>query len=114
MPNKQIDPLKPGFFAGFLMQIKLVIRLMQDARINPFLKLLPFAGILYFVIPDLLIGPIDDAALLLGGSYLFIELCPPQIVAEHLHQLRFEHTKDRQENQVDENVVDGEFRDIDK
>ncbi len=114
MSNKKIDPYKPGFFSGLIIQTKLVVRLIKDTRINPLLKLLPFAGILYFVFPDLLIGPVDDAAILFGGSYLFVELCPSGIVAEHMHQLQFERSKNQQEKQIDENVIDGEFRDIDK
>ncbi len=114
MLNKKIDLNKPGFFSGLIIQLKLVILLMKDRRINPLLKLLPFAGILYLVFPDLLIGPVDDAVILFGGSYLFVELCPSAIVAEHMHKLHTEHSKSRQEKQIDENVIDGEFRDMDE
>ncbi len=114
MPDKNINPRNFGFISNFVIQVKLVIRLMKDNRISPFLKILPFGGILYFVLPDLLIGPIDDAALLLGGSYLFLELCPPEIVAEHLQQLQFERTQGRDGNRDNEAIIDAEFRDIDK
>lgn len=113
MPDKNINPRNFGFISNLVIQIKLVIRLMKDNRISPFLKILPFGGILYFVMPDLLIGPIDDAALLLGGSYLFLELCPPQIVAEHLQQLQFERSQVNDTKPANDAVIDAEFRDID-
>jgi hypothetical protein len=33
-------------------------------------------------------GPIDDAAMLGLGCYLFIELCPKDVVEEHIQQLK--------------------------
>jgi len=83
MPDRNINPLRVKFLSEFVVHVKLVFRLMKDKRINPFLKILPFGGLVYLIIPDLLVGPIDDAALLLGGSYLFLELCPQKIIDEH-------------------------------
>src|SRR5665648_493879 len=87
MPDRNINPKKLGFVSEIAVKAKLVIRLMKDKRINPLLKLLPFAGLLYLVFPDFLIGPIDDAAILFAGSYLFLEVCPQAIVQEHLQAL---------------------------
>lgn len=60
---------------------------MRDPRINPLLKLLPIGAILYLVIPDFIIGPIDDAFILWLGTTLFVELCPQHIVDEHWAEL---------------------------
>lgn len=114
MPNKNLSPNQNGFLGGLIIQVKLVLRLMKDNRINPLLKLLPFLGVVYLIFPDLLLGPIDDAALLLGGSYLFVELCPAQIVAEHMQQLQFENRSKAKDKEIDENVIDGEFHDLDR
>ena len=42
------------------------------------------------LIPDIalpVIGELDDAAILWLTNYLFIELCPPNIVQEHVKKL---------------------------
>ncbi|NTW45258.1 MAG: hypothetical protein HGB14_12725 [Anaerolineaceae bacterium] len=114
MPDRNINPLRVKFLSEFVVHVKLVFRLMKDKRINPFLKILPFGGLIYLIIPDLLVGPIDDAALLLGGSYLFLELCPQKIIDEHLQQLRLDSSKDQTDDRKDENIIDAEFRDVDK
>ena len=114
MPDRNINPMRVKLLSEFVVHVKLVFRLMKDKRINPFLKILPFAGVVYLIVPDLLVGPIDDAALLLGGSYLFLELCPQKIMEEHLQKLRLDSSKDQTDELKDENIIDAEFRDIDK
>jgi hypothetical protein len=114
MTGRNINPLKFKFLSEFLVQVRLLLRLMGDKRVNPFLKILPFAGLIYLIFPDFLIGPIDDAALLLGGSYLFLELCPPDLVEEHLNQLRLESSKRKQTLADEENIIDAEFHDVDE
>ncbi len=90
MPDSE-SPRLPGpsrgFFRQTALQVKLVWRLMRDRRVNPLLKLLPIATVVYVFIPDILPGPIDDTAIVLGGLWLFIELCPDEIVAEHMRDL---------------------------
>jgi uncharacterized membrane protein YkvA (DUF1232 family) len=42
------------------------------------------------IIPDIalpVIGELDDAAILWLTNYLFIEMCPPEIVREHVKAL---------------------------
>jgi hypothetical protein len=68
-----------------------------DSRVSPLIKLLPVGTVVYFLFPDLLPGPIDDAAIMWLGAYLFVELCPPEVVQEHMDALRL--------------VVPGELRD---
>jgi uncharacterized membrane protein YkvA (DUF1232 family) len=76
-----------GFFDGLSLKIRLILRLLRDPRVNPLLKLLPIGAVLYLVIPEPIIGPIDDAFILWLGSTLFVELCPNEIVQEHWEAL---------------------------
>jgi hypothetical protein len=101
-----IDP-KSGIFNDLATRIKLILRLIADPRVSPFLKLLPVGSVLYFLIPDIAPGPIDDVAVIWLGAYLFVEMCPPDIVQEHMDALK----------QVvpgewsDPDIVEGEFVD---
>ena len=117
MKNRNRPKLTSSFFSTIADEIRLVLRLMADRRVNPFLKLLPIGTVLYFFIPDLILGPIDDALILGIGTYLFIELCPPHIVEEHREALKnmvdsklSEVDKDRIPIYEDE-IIEGEFRD---
>ncbi len=76
-----------GFFQNLTMRIKLILRLMADKRVNPLVKLLPLGALVYLVFPDLAPGPIDDGVVLWLSTYLFVELCPPEVVAEHMTHL---------------------------
>jgi hypothetical protein len=117
MKNRNRPKLTTSFFSTIADEIRLVLRLMADRRVNPFLKILPIGTVLYFFIPDLILGPIDDALIMGIGTYLFIELCPPHIVEEHREALRnivdsklSEVDKDRIPIHEDE-IIEGEFRD---
>jgi hypothetical protein len=88
-----------GFFKDLTLRIKLILRLMGDRRVNPLLKILPLGAVVYLFVPDLVIGPLDDAAVIWLGSYLFVELCPPAVVSEHMRALT--------------SVVDAEWRELD-
>ena len=113
--DQSISQYQGGFFQGVSTQIKLIIRLMGDRRVNPFLKLLPVGALAYLVIPDIAIGPIDDALVIWLGTYLFVELCPQAIVDEHRQRLERElaANSDAQSKSGDtindEEVVDAEF-----
>ena len=106
-----------GIFNTLADEIRLVIRLMADRRINPLLKLIPIGTIIYFFVPDLILGPIDDALILGAGIYLFIELCPPAIVDEHRLELRNIVNNDVQKADnhripiYEDEIIEGEFRD---
>jgi uncharacterized membrane protein YkvA (DUF1232 family) len=71
--------------------LKLFSRLVKDPRVSLSPKLL-LVGILAYVIlptdilPDFLIGvgQLDDLAVILSGLRLFLRLCPPELVREHL------------------------------
>ncbi len=80
-------PQNRGFLQDLTLRIKLIMRLLGDGRVNPLIKLLPIGSLIYLVMPDIAPGPIDDAAVIWLATYLFVELCPPAVVEEHLEAL---------------------------
>ena len=107
-----------GFFTNMGLRIKLIFRLMGDPRVNIFLKLLPIASLIYLIIPapippDFIPLPIDDALIIWVATYLFVELCPPDVVQEHMKALNMEipgKWRDPSDEIDDENIIDAEFR----
>jgi hypothetical protein len=86
--NRNIITSRGGFFQGLSDRVRLIMRLLADPRVSPWLKLMPIGSLIYLIVPvDLAIGPIDDAAIIWLGTYLFVEMCPPDVVAEHLQAL---------------------------
>jgi uncharacterized membrane protein YkvA (DUF1232 family) len=101
-----------GVVRNILNQLKLIFRLMGDRRVSFLAKLVPVGALIYLVSPiDAIsipvIGVVDDAALLWLGSYIFTELCPPEVVAEHMKALNSNLTSG-----ADNDVVDGEATDV--
>ncbi len=114
MTENKKKPIKAdgGFFQNISNEIRLVMRLLADPRVSWWLKMMPFASLVYFIFPDIAPGPIDDAIVIGIGVYLFVELCPPEIVEEHREALRNMITgqwKDPEPDQEPE-VVEGEFK----
>ena len=81
---RTIAPYGGGVFQGLANRIKLILRLIGDSRVSPLLKLIPVTSLVYLIFPDIAPGPIDDAAIIWLSTYLFVELCPPEVVQEHL------------------------------
>lgn len=103
-----------GFFEELVLRIKLILKLMGDRRVSLLLKFLPVGSLGYLVWPLDIPGPIDDAALLGLAMYLFIELCPPEVVEEHLKNLRSVIPAEfRDPPAHSAEVVDGEYREVD-
>ncbi len=110
-------PPQGGMIRDFVLRVKLILRLMGDKRVSPWLKIVPVAGLAYLIspidlIPDIVlpvIGELDDAAVLWLTNYLFIELCPPEIVAEHVKALGA-NAKRAQDDEDD--VIDAESVEI--
>jgi uncharacterized membrane protein YkvA (DUF1232 family) len=93
MSNSSVPALPPasgGLFVDLARQAKLIFRLMGDRRVNFMLKLLPVASVAYLLLPaDVVpIIPLDDALVLWLVNYLFVELCPNDVVAEHRAKLQ--------------------------
>lgn len=110
MANKRdiMIPPQGGIIRDFVLRVKLILRLMGDKRVSPWLKIIPVAGLAYLVspidlIPDIVlpvIGELDDAAVLWLTNYLFVELCPPEVVAEHVKALSANASTHREEDDV--------------
>jgi uncharacterized membrane protein YkvA (DUF1232 family) len=71
--------------------LKLFSRLVRDPRVALGSKLVPLGVLGYLILPlDLLpdvflvLGQIDDLIVILVGLRLFIRLCPPEVVHEHV------------------------------
>jgi uncharacterized membrane protein YkvA (DUF1232 family) len=86
---------EPGFWRDMWQQLRLVLHLLREPEVPFYLKLLPFAGLIYVLFPfdlvtDLVpvIGQLDDVTALLVSSKVFIELAPPQVVARHMRAIR--------------------------
>ncbi|HSJ89451.1 MAG TPA: YkvA family protein [Anaerolineales bacterium] len=111
--RKLITNPQGGMMKSFIKQIKLIGRLMGDSRVSPFVKILPIASLAYLISPvDLLpgvvfpvIGALDDAAIMWIGSTLFVQLCPDNVVKEHMDDL------DMISGDADD-IVDAESRDV--
>lgn len=111
-PNQIVSATpQAGVVRNILNQLKLIFRLMGDRRVNIFSKLIPVGALAYLIFPgdgDLvlpIIGLVDDAMLLWLGSYVFTEMCPPEVVAEHVKALTGETA-------AQDEIVDAEATDV--
>jgi uncharacterized membrane protein YkvA (DUF1232 family) len=90
--NRSIIPSK-GALGDIILRVKLIARLMGDSRVSPWLKLIPVGSLIYLISPiDLIMGipgidALDDAAILWLGATFFVEMCPTDVVREHLDSL---------------------------
>ena len=111
-PRRLISKPESGFLAELGVQARLLWRLMQDARVNPLLKLLPMISFLYLLFPFDFLGPVDDALVIWLGSTLFIELSPPEVVQEHRAALEPVHKKNEEIDPSieEEDIIDADFK----
>ncbi len=108
-------PPQGGLLRDLILRVRLILRLIRDRRVSPWLKIIPIVGLLYLIspfdlIPDIalpILGELDDAAVLWLTNYLFIELCPPEIVQEHVRAL-----SSKPNNSEDDEVIDAESVEI--
>ncbi len=116
--SRSIVPARPGVFKDLVIRAKLILRLMGDRRVNPWVKLIPIATLIYWLSPvDLIMGipgidALDDIAVIGFGSYMFIELCPPDVVREHTEDLTSNNEIVDNATQDEDEIVDGEATDI--
>jgi uncharacterized membrane protein YkvA (DUF1232 family) len=94
--NKRLrDPRQAaGLLSEILKQGRLILRLLGDGRVPIWPKLIIPGTIAYVLSPiDILsdpilgLGQLDDVAIVIIGLKLFVELCPSDIVQEHLDKL---------------------------
>ncbi|HEY6366257.1 MAG TPA: YkvA family protein [Candidatus Binatia bacterium] len=97
-PTGVIKSLGWGRFFQLLVHLpsflKLFSRLVKDPRVNLAPKLVVLGALAYVVLPTDLVpdfvpglGQADDVAVLLAGLRLFLRLCPPEIVQEHVKSI---------------------------
>ena len=110
-PSNLTVSQKGGVVHETINHLRLIFRLMGDSRVNIFAKLIPLGALIYLVSPiDAIsipvIGALDDAAILWLGSYVFTELCPPAVVAEHVKELAGNMNVNAQDEIVDVEATD--------
>jgi uncharacterized membrane protein YkvA (DUF1232 family) len=117
-PSRSLVPSQGGVLQELTLRVKLIFRLIGDRRVNPLVKLIPIAGLIYWISPvDLIMGipgldAVDDVAILWFAQYMFIELCPPEVVSELTKNLTSNNTiVDDVRSQSDE-IVDAEVTDV--
>ena len=92
-PSNLMVSQQGGVIRNFINRTKLIWRLMADSRVSPWVKLIPIGSLAYLLSPiDLIMGipgldAVDDVTVLWFGSTLFVELCPPDVVQEHVKAL---------------------------
>jgi uncharacterized membrane protein YkvA (DUF1232 family) len=107
-----------GILQEFTLRIKLVLRLIGDSRVSPWAKLIPFAGLVYWISPvDFIMGipglsAVDDMAVLWFAQYMFIELCPPEVVREISSKLMINNNIVDEVKAQDKDIIDGTVTDI--
>ncbi len=97
-----ITSLPRYLFTGRFLQVllhlpnfaRLYWRLFRDWRVPILPKALLVLALVYVVspldvIPDFIpvIGEMDDIVVVLSGLWLFIRLCPPEVVRERVHYI---------------------------
>jgi uncharacterized membrane protein YkvA (DUF1232 family) len=120
MDNKPIIPSQGGVFQDMMLRLKLIMKLMADRRVSVFAKLIPLGALIYLVSPvDLapgavlpVIGALDDAAVLGFGSYLFIEMCPPEVVRELAKRLTSNNAIVEEMRTPPDDVIDAETTEV--
>lgn len=117
-----------GLLRSMMNQLRLVGRLMNDRRVSGWLKLLPLGSVAYMIspfdpwIPFPVVGQVDDLAVMFFGLKFFIDMCPPEVVDEHMRAISgtppadFEvvDTASGNEDTVPATVVEGDFEEIDE
>ncbi len=91
-PNQSSPSI--GIITDIIRQVRLAWRLLLDPRVPMWVKGIIPAALVYVVspldfIPDVIpvLGQLDDLAVVVLGFKLFIDLCPPHIVREHMDAL---------------------------
>ncbi len=116
--SQTIIPSKGGVLQELTLRAKLIFRLLADRRVSPWVKLIPIAGLIYWISPvDLIMGipgidAVDDVAVLWFAQYMFIELCPPDVVRELSKQLTSNNAVVDNVRDEEGDVVEGEATDV--
>jgi uncharacterized membrane protein YkvA (DUF1232 family) len=117
---RSIIPSQGNALEELTFRVKLIWRLMADRRVSPLVKLLPVGALIYLISPiDAIMGipgisALDDMGILWLGSYFFIELCPTDVIQEHVREMSNNNNivDDAKQGQPPAEVIDGEATDI--
>jgi hypothetical protein len=120
-PNRSMMPRSGGVFKDVANRFRLIGRLLMDNRVSPLLKILPVGTLLYTVVPtDLLpFNPVDDAFVIWLGTTLFVDLCPQDVVQEHMLSMKgisganWQEFSNRPQQSQQGEIVDGEYKETD-
>ena len=108
---KGVIPSEPGMFWELVNWLRLILHLMADERVPTFAKVLPVGTLVYLLNPVDIPGPIDDAAVVGLGLYMFVEMCPPAVVEEHREAIRQSFGAVDGVEISEDDVIDAEFQD---
>jgi len=111
-----------GFVGGLITQVRLGWRLWRDSRVSGWVKLIPLAGLLYFLspidlIPDLMLpglGEVDDVVILLLSLKMFLDFSPPAVVREHVEQLLGRSARQPSADEPPASAIDVPYRVLDE
>jgi len=90
--------LSPSRLSGLITHlpsfVRVFYRLMTDRRVSPIAKLVPLLGLLLMFTPPALeldfvpiVGELDWLLVTIISLKVFIWLCPPEIVREHVSRV---------------------------
>ncbi len=107
-----------GMLRALYENAVLTWRLLWDGRVGFLPKVIPLLAVVYALSPiDLLpawlmgmlapLGVADDIGVVLLALSLFVQACPPDVVAEHLREMRRGRLSARSED-----VVEGESEEV--
>ena len=90
-----LTPSRIGGMIGYLPQfVRLFYRLMKDERVSIFAKLTPFLILLMMFTPPAIeldfvpvVGEVDWLLAAYIALRLFVWLCPPEVVREHVERI---------------------------
>jgi uncharacterized membrane protein YkvA (DUF1232 family) len=111
-----------GLAGGLITQIRLGWRLWRDSRVPGWVKLIPIAGLLYFLspidlIPDLMLpglGEVDDLVVLLLALKMFLDFSPQAVVREHVEQLLGRSARQSSTGEPTVSAIDVPYRVLDE
>ena len=116
-PPRQPIKYRTGVFVRIANYLKLFWRLLNDQKVSLFLKLIPLIASMYVISPmDRFVPVVDDLVILFLGIYLFVELCPENIVNAHRQAIEGVlegNARDAQDDEEvdEEDILEGEFHD---
>jgi len=111
-----------GLAGGLITQIRLGWRLWRDSRVPGWVKLIPIAGLHYFLspidlIPDLMLpglGEVDDLVVLLLALKMFLDFSPQAVVREHVEQLLGRSARQSSTGEPTVSAIDVPYRVLDE